>query len=130
MTKIVYKFNAKGTLSYIGHAPEDYELREGEHFYHAKVLPKKLNDDLVINIISNCMTDIICRNKKDLNIYYDKNKTSCLVDCCSYGMLLNIELHQENVKIFMYLEGKYAQGKQYCGNFKLEEIIDDNNQNE
>lgn len=33
MTKVVYKFNSKGTLSYIGHAPDEYELRDGEHFY-------------------------------------------------------------------------------------------------
>lgn len=38
MTKIVYKFNSKGTLSYIGHVPDEYELRDGEHFY-------PLNDD-------------------------------------------------------------------------------------
>ena len=33
MTRAVYRLDDKGKRVYLGHVPEEYELRDGEHFY-------------------------------------------------------------------------------------------------
>lgn len=38
MTRAVYRLDDNGKRVYLGHVPDEYELRDGEHFY-------PLNDD-------------------------------------------------------------------------------------
>ena len=33
MTRAVYRLDDKGNRIYLGHVPDEYELRDGEHFY-------------------------------------------------------------------------------------------------
>ena len=129
MTRAVYRLDDKGKRVYLGHVPDEYELRDGEHFYQTKVVPKKLSDSLVMKILDS-VGHSLYRKREDLNIYYDQDKTGCFVDCYSYGMLINIELDQDNGKIEVQKEDEFSNGMQYFRTFKLKEIIDDNNKNE
>lgn len=128
MTRAVYRLDDKGKRVYLGHVPDEYELRDGEHFYQTKVLPEKLSDNLVMKILDS-VGHSLYRKREDLNIYYDQDKTGCFVDCYSYGMLIKIELYPDYGKIVVQKEGEFS-GMQYFRTFKLEEIINDNNQNE
>lgn len=129
MTRAVYRLDDKGKRVCLGHVPDGYELRDGEHFYQTKVLPEKLSDSLVMKILDS-VGHSLYRKREDLNIYYAPNKTSCFVDCYSYGMLIKIELYPDYGKIVVQKEGEFIYGMQYFRTFKLEEIIDDNNKNE
>ena len=128
MTRAVYRLDDKGKRVYLGHVPDEYELRDGEHFYQTAVVPKKLSDSLVMKILDS-VGHSLYRKREDLNIYYDQDKTGCFVDCYSYGMLIKIELYPDYGKIVVQKEGEFS-GMQYFRTFKLEEIINDNNQNE
>ncbi|QHJ76546.1 MAG: hypothetical protein [Bacteriophage sp.] len=128
MTRAVYRLDETGKRVYLGHVPDGYELRDGEHFYQTKVLPEKLSDNLVMKILDS-VGHSLYRKREDLNIYYDQDKTGCFVDCYSYGMLIKIELYPDYGKIVVQKEGEFS-GMQYFRTFKLEEIINDNNQNE
>lgn len=33
MARAVYRLDDKGNRVYLGHVPDEYELRDGEHFY-------------------------------------------------------------------------------------------------
>lgn len=129
MTRAVYRLDDNGKRVYLGHVPDEYELCDGEHFYQTKVVPKKLSDSLVMKILDS-VGHSLYRKREDLNIYYDPNKTSCFVDCYSYGMLIKIDLYPDYGKIVVQKEGEFIYGMQYFRTFKLEEIINDNNQNE
>lgn len=90
---------------------------------------KKLTDSMVMKILDR-LGESLYRKREDLNIYYDEIKTGCFVYCCNYSVLINIELDQDNGKIEVSKEDEFSNGMQYFRNFKLKEIIDDNNKNE
>lgn len=45
MTRAVYRLDDKGKRVYLGHVPDEYELRDGEHFYPLNDGKKELPND-------------------------------------------------------------------------------------